>query len=111
MAYTVTEQKLIVMSGPAEGRARLTGITTGTGTSFVIQPGHNDVNITSSFTNPTGSVGLRTIDSWGVSDATAAAATKVVKTFDTTNKADILTVTITANDTANWWVEGDYNGS
>lgn len=105
MATTITETGVVsIPSSPALIRVYGTVAHSGAETSAVIQPGEQDVNFP-------GSRGLRKILAWGITDSVAAAAVKVVKTYDATHDGDILTVTNTAGDELNYWVEGLDNGS
>lgn len=50
--------------------------------------------------------GIRKILGWGFTNHTSSAAFKVVKTNDATADADLLTLTATANDSFDYWLEG-----
>lgn len=60
---------------------------------------------------PTLSSGITQITKWGVTNLANANAVKVVKSFDLTNHKDKLTLTGTANDSFDVWVEGYSRGS
>lgn len=110
MASSVTETKYVDEAGASGGRVKLYGsaTTSGGGTSFVIQPGHNTVNISGS---SGASTGLRKMYGWSITNNANSNAFKAVKTFDATNQADILTITCTANDTFDWMVDGECAGA
>lgn len=110
MAAVVTETKVISIAGGPPGRIRVCGSVANTGvTTFVIQPGHSDTNVT----NVAGvsSLGLRQIRAWGFSNTAAQKAPKIVKSYSTTNDADILTATCASGDDFDFWVEGDNAGA
>jgi len=105
MAAVITESKVVTLAGSSEGRIRVIGSVANTAvTSFIIQPGHQDTNVT-------GSINLRTIDSWGFSNNAAQKAPQVVKTYDSTNDANILTITCASGDDYDYWVEGPSAGA
>lgn len=106
MAVVVTETQVIQSDGP-QGRIKVFLSVSNDTTTFVIQPGHSDTNITS----PISSVGLRTIDCWGWSNTDAEKAPKIVKSYSTTNDADILTFTCASGDDYLVWVEGPSSGA
>lgn len=106
MAATITETHVVKTAGYTPALIRVYGTfnTAGGTSSGVIKPGENDTNVS-------GSIGCRTILSWGLVNNANSNAFKVVKSYDTTHDGDILTVTCTANDTFNFWVEGIDNGA
>lgn len=105
MATTIRETSVVsVPSNPATIKVYGTITNSGAETSAVIKPGEQDTNVS-------GSRGLRKILSWGFSDSVAVEAVKVVKSYDATHDGDILTLTFTAGDEINYWVEGLDNGA
>ncbi len=105
MAAVLTETKVITLGGSSEGRIRVVGNCANTAvTTFVIAPGHADTNVS-------GSANLRTIDSWGLSNSAAQKAPIAVKTYSSTNDADIITITCASDDDYDYWVEGASAGA
>ena len=85
-----------------------TFVTSGGTTTGVVCPGYQ-ANGADVLLTPTR--GIRTINNWGFTNNVSSGAFKVVKTYDATADADILTVTCTANDGFNYWLEGSDIGS
>ena len=105
MAATITETAVVRQGGYTPDLIRVygTAVTTAPTTSFVIAPGNNGTNVT-------GSKGLRKMLAWRFSNYITANPIKVVKSFNTTDYSDILTVTCTAADKFDFWVEGQDAG-
>lgn len=99
MAPVITESTLIKVGGHLPGMIKLYGSVANDTTSFVVKPGNNDVNID-------GSLGLRKILAYGFNNITAEKAPIVVKSFDTSQNGDILTVTCANSDDYTFWIEG-----
>lgn len=111
MAAVITEVAYLDIAGSSHGRVKLTGTVTGSGsTSVVIQPGHNDVNVSGA---SGASTGLRTIDEGFVITKTNATANTfiAVKSFDATVGGDKITITCTSGDTFSWALEGSCAGA
>lgn len=106
MAATTTETVFIRGGGSTPALCKLYGtfVTAGGTSSGTIKPGSNDTNVT-------GSASMRKILAWGLSNYANSNAVKVVKSYDATQDGDILTITCTANDTFDFWVEGVDNGA
>ena len=97
-------------SGAAGGITKVYGTVTlsgGTTTGLVI-PGYlasaGDVLLTEGSLNACR--GIKKILGYGFTNNTNSNAFKVVKTTDATADADLLTLTATANDSFNYWLEG-----
>jgi hypothetical protein len=101
MATTVNETDLTRIYGD-RGLLVLyfTVVNTAAETTATISPGNGNGVIQS------GSVGLRKILRWGFTDSVAAAAIRVVKAYSATTDRDELTLTFTAGDEIDGWVEG-----
>lgn len=119
MAAKNTELSISV--SPSNGGATASGVnpgavtrvygtfaTSGGSTTGVVIPGY-DGNTGDSLI-AVGSLnaarGIKTILGWGFTNNANSNAFKVVKTYDSTAKADKLTITCTANDTFNYWLDG-----
>jgi hypothetical protein len=96
--------------GSANAVTRVYGTLTLSGgtTAGLIIPGYlasaGDVLLTQGSINSCR--GIRKILGWGFTNNTNSNAFKVVKTNDATADADLLTVTATANDSFNYWLDG-----
>lgn len=111
MAAVVTETKVVQISGAPTSRIRIIGttvLTAGTD-NFRIQPGLGDVVIS----QPYNSRGLRRLDRWSMTCRTAQNATvpRITKSYNATNDANLLQITCVADQTYDWWVEGDDAGA
>lgn len=103
MSVTVTETKLITITGGSEGRARVfgTAAVVDPDTEFVIAPGYAETNVD-------GSKGIISLDTWSITNASAEKAPKVVLSHDATTYSDELTVTGDVDTTYDYWAEGTY---
>lgn len=85
-----------------------TATTSGGSTSVIIIPGYDantgDSLITEGSLNK--ARGIRKIVGWSVSNNANSNAFKVVKSYDSTAKADKLTITCAPNDTFDYSLEG-----
>lgn len=110
MAAVVTETKVAQMNGGPSMIVRVCGtaVLNGGTNQFIIQPGNNDVNITT----PVTSRGARDIIAIGVSCSSAANATmiEVQRGYNTTADAIGYQVTCTADESYDWWVDAFYAG-
>lgn len=110
MASVITETKAILLQGPTE-RLRVIGFTTMDGgtDNFRIIPGANTVSIT----EPYNTRGLRSIDSWGVTCRSQQNVNDIIclAGYSTSTDSVALLVNGAANQTYDWWVEGDYVGA
>ncbi len=61
---------------------------------------------TSGVVTPSSASGIISITKFGVTNSANANAFKVVKSYDSTADKDILTITGTANDSFDIWIEG-----
>jgi len=109
MAAIVTEKTIIQVAQGEQGLVKLTGsaVVTDATTSFIITPGNDTTNVT----NQAGvsSSSIKSFTAWGFTNNVSANGFRAVKTYDATQKGDILTVTCTALDGFDWWVEGPAN--
>lgn len=106
MAFIVNEQKFEDLKN---GQVRLSGtiVNTAGSTGGAITPGTS----VGSGTLVTGSAGFKKFTAWGFSNQSAQRAPQVVKSYDTTQDGDILTVTTNADDDYDFWIEGPNNGT
>ncbi len=108
MAASVRE-KSVELQGSTPGRVRVYGytvLTSGTA-AFIITPGNNNERIESPIT----SIGLRRIDCWNITSRGEDANDIVVEpTYSTSTDNETLVVSATADQTYDWWVEGEYVG-
>lgn len=111
MAKTINELKMVMISGGPTGRYLLIGetILDGGDSDFRIYPGYNSSNITL----PDTSKGIRTIDSWGITcrSAKLLEEPEITLNYNTTTDSEFLFVDTLANQTFDWWIEGDYMGA
>ena len=106
MAFIVTETKLTDLKN---GQVRLTGtaVNTGGSTGGAITPG---TSVGGGALVP-GSAGFKKFEAWGFSNQSAVRSYQAVKSYDATQDGDILTLTTTADDDFDFWIEGPYNGT
>ena len=106
MAFIVNEQKFEDLKN---GQVRLSGTIQNTGgsTGGAITVGTS----VGGGTVVTGSAGLKKFTAWNFSNQTAVRAYQAVKSYDATQDGDILTLTTTADDDFDFWIEGPYNGT
>lgn len=111
MPANVTEQKVIQLNGGPNGRIRVVGTAevSGGDFNFTINPGNNTVNISS----PVDSKGLRNWDSIGVSCSSVQLpdTTWIDKIYDAgTDSWTAVVNPSLANQSFDWWIEGDNAG-
>jgi len=106
MAYVVTETRMV---DHKNGLVTLYGTAANTGgsTGGAITPGTS----VGGGATVTGSSGLKKFISWSFNNQTGARACQVVKTYDATQDGEILTLTCTANDSFDFAILGEYNGT
>lgn len=113
MAAKNTETEFEGSTNTKSAKVSGTLVMSGGATSGIIIPGY-DANSGDSLLTANGTNVARTIrepKTWGFTNNVSANPHRVVKTFDTTAQAWKLTVTCTANDAFDYWVEGKMNGS
>ena len=103
---TVIKETAIVSSPSVPATVTVYGTITNSAaeTTAIIKPGEQDTNVT-------GSRGLRKILRYGFVDSVAVQAIQAVKSYDATHDGNIVTLTFTAGDEIDYWVEGLDNGA